>query len=222
MATNACRGRWTAAPLGAALLACLSAAPAAADAVSGCLVPAGDLSETVGFLGAEGWTRVDALGDPAAEALIWTYVAAYLGTDMGGASLPEIVALQRRTVAGLGRKVDSPASQTELMTRGTGAATEAMVATRVVGTDDLVEITCRFAFTDPAAALPEGEGAGRDGAGEPQMSYTREDGVGRSTLAIALDPRYLSRALDADVSVTHVVETTLSFPASQLSEGASR
>ena len=193
----------------------LLAAPQAgrADPAAACLDAGGDLAATLAALEAEGWAPVDLaapLPEPVAASALWPFAAVYLAADTGGASLAEIMAMQRRAVEGLARKRDLPGARTRLLARDAPAGVETVLLTVVQVLPGMAELSCRFALADPAAAAPVGT---PDGV---EVSRARFEAVGtggfRSVQATALDPEAIALRLGAPVPVTLVVETTLRYP----------
>lgn len=190
------------------LLAALAALPAAgrADPVAACLDTGGDLAAVTEALHGAGWAPVDLaapLPADVVERALWPLAAIYLEADTGGASLAEIVAMQRRAVAGLGRKRDLPGSRTRLLARGEGERLETVLVTAVQVLPGMAELSCRFALTDPAPGAPEGA---------PPAFEAGADGGFRATRSTVLDARALAARLGAPVAVTAIVETTLRHP----------
>ena len=144
--------------------AALLAAPAAAqiDACEG----AQPFADTVAMLEAEGWSVHPSgvpLPDAAAERLAWALALTYLAGDRGGETPEAIVALQRRAVPGLARKVDVGDGRARVLTSAEGA----MILTETRTGPTSVERSCQIA-TDGPLAVPDGvmavDGAAYDGA----------------------------------------------------------
>ena len=93
------------------------AMPAAAQATDACIRPAATPAALFAGIEMDGLTFLPTgapIPDDLAHRLAWLTVVPYLAGDSGGASLPEIVALQRVAAANYGRLLPLPTSQTRV------------------------------------------------------------------------------------------------------------
>jgi hypothetical protein len=189
--------------LGVLLAATLLAAPAAAQtAPEACLADERDFDALLASLEGEGWAPLEpgaALPEDAVERIALARTIFYASTDRGGSTLPEIMDLQRRTVPGLVRRVDTDLAKQRVLTRGDAAMTFNWGLPQQ-GRLDIVEVICRIATPDgvPASGTDEGFGTST-------FETLAEEPLRRS-MTIALEPALLSD-LTTDRSTISIVET---------------
>jgi hypothetical protein len=195
----------TIAPL---LAATLLATPSAAQtAPAACIADERDFDALVASLEAEGWTPVppgEALHEAVVERVALGRTVFYATTDRGGAALPEIMDLQRRTVPGLARRVDTDLAKQRVLTRGDAAMTLNWGHPQQ-GRLDIVEVICRIATPEGAPATGTEEGFGRT------EIETLAEAPLRRVLTVALEPALLSDLTTDDTTVA-IVETVTVIP----------
>lgn len=145
-----------------ALAAC--ALPGAAAGQVAACEGAAPFPQTIRLLEADGWT-VHPPGAPlppeAVDRLAWALALEYLGGgDRGGETPEAVVALQRRAVPGLARKVDTDATRSRVLLSADGA----MILTETALRADAVERTCRIASDGRVDGAGETEADLPDGA----------------------------------------------------------
>ena len=186
-----------------ALAALAAALPAAAqEAPAACLADERDFDALMASLEAEGWTAVPpgaALPDDAVERIALARTIFYASTDRGGETLPEIMALQRRTVPGLARRVDTDLAKLRVLVRGDAAMTFNWGMPQQ-GRLDIVEVICRVATPEGAPASGTAEGFG------PSSFETLADAPLRREMVIALEAAPLA-GLTTDRTTVSIVET---------------
>ncbi len=186
----------------AVMLAAFGAPAAAQTAPQACLADERDFDVLLASLEAEGWMPLEP-GAPvpadAAERIALARTIFYASTDRGGSTLPEIMDLQRRTVPGLARRVDTDLAKQRVLTRGDAAMTFNWGLPQQ-GRLGIVEVICRI-------ATPEGETTtGTDeGFGPSTFEVLAEEPL-RRLMAIALEPALLSD-LTTDTATVSIVET---------------
>ena len=93
------------------------------------------------------------------EALMWINAVAYLGGDMGGASLRYVLDAQRMAAANYGRLKALPTSETRILINGTAV----MLASWQRPADTITSVQCRVAMDDQSAGAQQtGFGANTD------------------------------------------------------------
>lgn len=189
--------------IGVLLTATLLTAPAAAQtAPQACLADERNFDALLGSLEAEGWVPLEP-GVPVAEDAVERIALArtifYASTDRGGSTLPEIMELQRRTVPGLARRVDTDLAKQRVLTRDEAAMTFNWGMPQQ-GRLDIVEVICRIATPEGATATGTDEGFGPS-----SFEILAEEPLRRS-MTIALEPVLLSD-LTIDTSTVSIVET---------------
>ncbi|MDQ2094712.1 hypothetical protein [Rhodalgimonas zhirmunskyi] len=118
--------------------------------VPACTQVTGDVDVVTAALGKAGWKVASKLSDAMVEDIAWANSAYYFGGDTGGASLAQVLDIQRKSARGLARKADIPRSRTRVLTRGDDTLVLAL-RTSVLGE---IELECRVtAKTDSMAAL---------------------------------------------------------------------
>jgi hypothetical protein len=156
----------------AAVLSALLCAPAFAQVPSSCGEPFPSPAALFEALGADGWETLDP-SVARTEALMWINAVAYLGSDMGGATLTEIVEAQRMAAANYGRLKALPTSETRVLSDGK----DVMLASWQKPAANLAAVQCRVSLIDPSVPAP-GAGFGahveaRVAEGNPGLSEYR-------------------------------------------------
>lgn len=189
--------------IGTFLAAMWLATDASAQTVpAACLADERDFDVLLASLEDEGWSPLDPgtpVPDDVVERLALTRMIFYASTDRGGATLSEIMELQRRTVPGLARRVDTDLARLRVLTRGDAAMTFNWGMPQQ-GRLDIVEVICRIATPEGAPASGTDEGFG------PSTFETLEEEPLRRLMIIALEPGELSD-LTTDASTVSIVET---------------
>ncbi|MFO6464817.1 hypothetical protein ACK8OR_10520 [Jannaschia sp. KMU-145] len=189
--------------IGVLLAATVFTAPAAAQtAPEACLADERDFDVLLASLEAEGWMPLDpgtTLPEDAVERLALARTIFYASTDRGGSTLTEIMDLQRRTVPGLARRVDTDLARQRVLTRGDAAMTFNWGMPQQ-GRLDIVEVICRIATPEGATATGTEEGFG------PSTFETLAEEPLRRAMIIALEPDLISD-LTTDRSTVSIVET---------------
>lgn len=184
----------------AALL--LSATASAQTAPEACLAEERDFDQLLASLEGEGWTALPPgapLPGDAVERLALARMIFYASTDRGGASLPDIMDLQRRTVPGLARRVDTDLAKLRVLTRGDAAMTFNWGMPQQ-GRLDIVEVICRIATPDGAPATGT-----KEGFGASSFETLTEEPL-RRLMIIGLEPDLLA-TLTTDRTTLSIVET---------------
>lgn len=188
--------------IGSLLAAMLFAAPAISQtAPEACVDVEPRFDALIAALQTEGWDPVppgEAIPEAAAERVALARMAFYATTDRGGATLPEIMALQRRTVTGYSRRVDTELARLRVLTRGDDAMTLNWSKPQG-GTLGLVEVICRIATTEgtPATGTDEGFGA---------TAFERIEAPLRRVTTVPLEPS-LQADLTTAATTTTIIET---------------
>lgn len=187
---------------GLLVAALFTTAAAAQTAPEACLSEERDFDALLASLEAEGWAPLapgDAVPGDAVERIALARTIFYASTDRGGATLPEIIELQRRTVPGLARRVDTDLAKQRVLTRDDAAMTFNWGMPQQ-GRLDIVEVICRIATPKgtPAAGTEEGFG--------PSTFETLAEEPLRRVMTIALEPDLLSN-LTTDRTTLSIVET---------------
>lgn len=185
--------------LAAMLLSSIASAQTAPEA---CLAEERDFDVLLASLEAEGWAALEPgarLPDDAVERIALARMIFYASTDRGGASLPEIMDLQRRTVPGLARRVDTDLAKLRVLTRGDAAMTFNWGMPQQ-GRLDIVEVICRIATPDGAPATGT-----KEGFGASSFETMAEEPL-RRLMVIALEPDLLTD-LTTDRTTLSIVET---------------
>lgn len=186
-----------------ALLLAMLAAPATAQTVpAACISPERDFGSLLGMLVDEGWDVVQPgapLPEGAIESIALARTVFYGSTDRGGSTLEEIMELQRRTVPGLARRVDTDLAKQRVLTRADAAMTINWGMPQQ-GRLDIVEVICRIATPEGAAATGTDEGFGAS------TFETLAEAPLRRAMIIALEPDRIS-ALTTDATTRSIVET---------------
>ncbi|MEM8850419.1 MAG: hypothetical protein AAGE03_10325 [Pseudomonadota bacterium] len=174
----------------------------AQTAPQACLADERDFGTLVASLESEGWVPLEpgaALPEEAVERIALARTIFYASTDRGGSTLSAIMDLQRRTVPGLARRVDTDLAKQRVLTRGDAAMTFNWGFPQQ-GRLDIVEVICRI-------ATPEGEATTgtEEGFGPSTFDILAEKPLRRS-MVIALEPDLLSD-LTSDRSTVSIVET---------------
>lgn len=189
--------------IGCLFAAVLSATPAAAQTVPGaCLAEERGFDALIASLEAEGWTAVppgDPLPEPAVERIALARTAFYATTDRGGATLPAIMDLQRRTVPGLARRVDTDTAKLRVLTRGDDAMTLNWSQPQQ-GRLGIVEVICRIASSEGAPATGTADGF------EDASMRTLAEAPLRRVGIVALEPARLD-GITTDGTTATIVET---------------
>lgn len=188
-------------------VALLGTSATAQSAPEACLADERDFDVLMASLQNEGWTSINP-GDPipeaAAESIALARMVFYATTDRGGASLDQIMDLQRRTVPGFARRVDTDVTKVRVLTRGDYAMTLHWTYPQA-GLWDIVEVICRVASSDGAPATGTEEGF--DGV---EMVTLAEEPLRRVGVT-ALEPALLS-ALTTDQTTVAIIETVSVLP----------
>ncbi|GIT91303.1 hypothetical protein JANAI62_17590 [Jannaschia pagri] len=182
--------------------AMLSLPAAAQTAPAACLADDRNFDSLLASLESEGWTALAPgapLPDAAVERIALARTIFYASTDRGGSTLPEIMDLQRRTVPGLARRVDTDLAKQRVLTRGDAAMTFNWGKPQQ-GRLDIVEVICRIATPEGTPASGTDEGFG------PSTFETLAEAPLRRVMVIALDPAPLSE-LTTDRATVSIVET---------------
>jgi hypothetical protein len=182
--------------------ALFTASAAAQTAPQACLADERDFDALLASLEGEGWDPLEP-GAPvpadAVERIALARTIFYASTDRGGSTLPEIMDLQRRTVPGLARRVDTDLAKQRVLTRGDAAMTFNWGMPQQ-GRLDIVEVICRIATPEGAPTAGTDEGFG------PSTFETLAEEPLRRSMVIALEPALLSD-LTTDSTTTAIVET---------------
>lgn len=180
----------------------LSSTASAHTAPEACLAEERDFDQLLASLEGEGWTALEpgtALPEKTVERIALARMIFYASTDRGGATLPEIMDLQRRTVPGLARRVDTDLAKQRVLTRGDAAMTFNWGMPQQ-GRLDIVEVICRIATPEGAPATGTDEGFGAS-----SFETLAEEPL-RRLMVIALEPDRLA-ALTTDRTTLSIVET---------------
>ncbi|MEM9796154.1 MAG: hypothetical protein AAF919_06675 [Pseudomonadota bacterium] len=190
-------------PIMSLLAATLLAPPVLAQtAPEACLADERDFDALLASLESEGWSALEPgapLPDDAVERIALARTIFYASTDRGGETLDAIMDLQRRTVPGLARRVDTDLAKQRVLTRGNATMTFNWGLPQQ-GRLDIVEVICRIATPEGDAATGTDEGFG------PSTFETLEEEPLRRAMIIALEPEKLSD-LTTDRSTMSIVET---------------
>ena len=193
----------------AAILALTSIATIshANDAPEACLADERDFGALVSSLEAEGWTAIapgDAIPAKAIESIALARTVFYATTDRGGASLEEIMDLQRRTVPGFARRADTDLAKMRVLTRGDDAMTMHWMLPQA-GRWGIVEVICRISSSEgtPAAGTDEG-------FTDANMQTLNEEPL-RRVGVVALEPALLAE-LTTDATTREIIETVSVLP----------
>ena len=185
-------------------IATISHANAAPEA---CLADERDFGALVSSLEAEGWTAIapgDAIPAKAIESIALARTVFYATTDRGGASLEEIMDLQRRTVPGFARRADTDLAKMRVLTRGDDAMTMHWMLPQA-GRWGIVEVICRISSSEgtPAAGTDEG-------FTDANMQTLNEEPL-RRVGVVALEPALLAE-LTTDATTREIIETVSVLP----------
>ena len=190
------------------LAATLLAAPAAAqEAPAACTADERDFDALMASLEGEGWAAIpsgEALPDDVVERIALARTVFYATSDRGGETLGQIMDLQRRTVPGYARRVDTDLAKQRVLTRGDAAMTFNWGMPQQ-GRLDIVEVICRIASPEGAPATGTEEGFG------PSDIVTLAEEPLRRVITIALEPDLL-RDLTTDATTVAIVETVSVLP----------
>ena len=152
------------------LLCVVLSSPALAQGLEPCAEPFATAEKFYGALEANGWSAPQT---DMTERLMWINAVAYLGGDMGGASLREVLDGQRMAAANYGRLKALPTSETRILANGTAV----MLASWQRPTATVTTVQCRVAMDDAEARAPvTGFGAHTDvsvAADNPGLSEYR-------------------------------------------------
>ena len=190
-----------------AALALLAAPLSAQEAPSACTADERDFDALMASLEAEGWTALEpgaALPEAVVERIALARTVFYATTDRGGRTVPEIMDLQRRTVPGYARRVDTDLAKQRVLTRGDAAMTLNWGMPQQ-GRLDIVEVIGRVATPEGTPATGTEAGFAAD-----DMVVLSEAPLRRVT-TVALEPARLS-ALSTDDATVAVVETVTVLP----------
>lgn len=196
-----------AAPAALALLALLlPAAAAAQETPSACVADERDFDALLASLEAEGWEAVAtgaAIPGEVVERVALGRTVFYATSDRGGETPAAVMDLQRRTVPGLARRVDTDLAKSRVLTRGDAAMTLNWGMPQE-GRLDIVEVICRVSTPGGTRATGTEEGFG------PTAIRTIPDPL-RRVITVALEPALL-RDLTTDASTVTIVETVSVLP----------
>ncbi|MEM6727150.1 MAG: hypothetical protein AAF618_01505 [Pseudomonadota bacterium] len=185
-----------------AAILCLGTAAHAQSAPEACLADERDFEALLASLEAEGWSAIppgEAIPETAVESIALARTIFYATTDRGGASLEQIMDLQRRTVPGFARRVDTDLTKVRVLTRGD----EAMVMHWTLpqaGRWGITEVICRIASSEGEAATGTDEGFVN-----ASMETLAEEPL-RLVGIVALEPTQLA-ALTTDATTLSIIET---------------
>ncbi|MEO1796139.1 MAG: hypothetical protein AAFR53_03885 [Pseudomonadota bacterium] len=184
-----------------------TAAVAAQTAPEACLADERDFNLLMTSLEAEGWTAImpgEPIPEAATESIALARTVFYATTDRGGASLDQIMDLQRRTVPGFARRVDTDLAKVRVLTRGDDAMTLNWSQPQA-GKWGIVEVICRIASSAGRAATGTEEGFD-DG----MMQTLAEEPLRRIGIT-ALEPALLAE-LTTDDTTRAIIETVSVLP----------
>lgn len=185
------------------------------DSARLCLTQTSEIDATSAALAAEGWRKLDPVGDDALRTLAWTSVVYYFNGDSGGESLRSIYDLQIGTARGLARKKDIATSKSRFLSRGKDMA---IVIWRKP-TANITEIECRFAASASATQnlrraasdlVPDASGFDALAPVSPL-----QDGTVNQITVVLLDRDIVSRQIGEPVTVDAIVQTNLIFRAQE-------
>ena len=187
--------------------ALLATAASAQNPPGACTTDERDFEALLASLRSEGWTVVppgEALPERAVESIALARTVFYATGDRGGSTLPEIMDLQRRTVPGYARRVDTDLARQRVLTRGDEAMTLNWSLPQQ-SRPGIVEVICRIASAEGRPASGTAEGFG------PSDARTLADRPLRRVMTVALEPALLT-GLTTDATTTAIVETVTVLP----------
>ncbi|MEL6551789.1 MAG: hypothetical protein AAFQ54_16225 [Pseudomonadota bacterium] len=195
-----------------ALAACFALVPFATgahaqSAPEACLADERDFNVLMTSLEGEGWSAImpgDPIPEDAVESIALARTIFYATTDRGGASLDQIMELQRRTVPGFARRVDTDLTKVRVLTRDDEAMTLHWTFPQA-GRWDIVEVICRVASAEGAPAAGTAEGFEGSSMETLQEEPLRRVGV------TALEPALLTE-LTTDTTTRAIIETVSVLP----------
>ena len=132
----------------ATVLCVVLSSPAVAQGLEPCAEPFEEAEKFYGALEAQGWSAPQT---DMVERLMWINAVAYLGGDMGGATLREVLDAQRMAAANYGRLKALPTSQTRVLVNGAAV----MLASWQRPAETITSVQCRVAMDDPSARAPQ-------------------------------------------------------------------
>ncbi|WP_179378225.1 hypothetical protein [Jannaschia marina] len=189
--------------IGILFVATLLAIPVHAQTTpEACLADERDFDALLASFESEGWTALEPgapLPEDAVERIALARTIFYASTDRGGETLPQIMSLQRRTVPGLARRVDTDLAKQRVLTRGDESMTFNWGMPQQ-GRLDIVEVICRIATPEGTPASGTDEGFG------PSTFETLAEDPLRRVMVIGLEPEVLSD-LTTDTTTVSIVET---------------
>ncbi|MEL6916065.1 MAG: hypothetical protein AAFP13_16335 [Pseudomonadota bacterium] len=188
-------------------LSLASSGAAARSAPEACLADERDFNLLMTSLEAEGWSAImpgEPIPEDAVESIALARTIFYATTDRGGASLDQIMALQRRTVPGFARRVDTDLTKVRVLTRGDEAMTLHWTFPQA-GRWGIVEVICRIASAEGSAA--RGTEEGFEGT---SMETLQEEPLRRVGIT-ALEPALLTE-LTTDTTTRAIIETVSVLP----------
>ncbi|MEL7301981.1 MAG: hypothetical protein AAFM92_16505 [Pseudomonadota bacterium] len=190
-----------------ALSTAAATSAAAQTAPAACLADERDFDALMASLDAEGWSAIApgaAIPEEAVESIALARTIFYATTDRGGASLDQIMELQRRTVPGFARRVDTDLTKVRVLTRGDEAMTLHWTFPQA-GRWDIVEVICRVASAEGAPAAGTAEGFEGTSMETLQEKPLRRVGI------TSLEPAVLGD-LTTDTTTRAIIETVSVLP----------
>ncbi len=188
-------------------LTSMTSAGYAQTAPAACLADERDFDVLMASLEADGWTAIApgaAIPDAAVESIALARTVFYATTDRGGASLDQIMELQRRTVPGFARRADTDLTKVRVLTRGDEAMTMHWTYPQA-GRWGIVEVICRISSAQGTPATGTEEGFVN-----ASMQTLAEEPLRRVGI-VALEPAQLAQ-LTTDKTTLAIIETVAVLP----------
>ncbi|MEM6482127.1 MAG: hypothetical protein AAF681_09795 [Pseudomonadota bacterium] len=147
-----------------------------------CLEPSEGLGTLTSEMQRLDWTPILNPDERLLEDLAWIHTVFYLGADTGGASLENILDIQRKAAGGLLRKKDIPQSKSRFFTRENGEERDSLMIAWREPRADVLEVECRLSIRSDASSIPR-----------PEMTTSFQKGnrlqVGAATVDVMLFDR---------------------------------